>query len=327
MQDRETAARCLQLSAMVLILTGVDLAGGLQDASLAVEMARSLRDRLGLAWSLVNVAMAEGICDRFDAARTAYDEFLTVPGAAEHARLRTWAELAAAWVELIVGSPERALQHADLALALEGDWPSMTRFVLSCNRVHALALLGRTAAAVEEGLSVLQQARESDAPMAIPAIRMALAVARLMDDDLESAAAHARSLLEMPQTHTVALMREVLAQVALARGDSGEARQQARELAVIAQRSTSQRHRAVADYLAGCASISDGDHEQGRGRMHAALAVFTELGLERGAADALEELALLAAAADDVGRAARLAAVASVTRARLGCAPLPRSAR
>ena len=58
----ETRARCLQLSAMVLILTGVDLPAGLQNASMAVELMRSSGDRLGLAWALVNVAMAEGIC-------------------------------------------------------------------------------------------------------------------------------------------------------------------------------------------------------------------------------------------------------------------------
>jgi hypothetical protein len=76
-QDPETQARCLQMSGMVLILTGVDLAGGLASTSRAVELLRSSSDPLGLAWALVSVAMAESICDRFDAARTAYDEFLT----------------------------------------------------------------------------------------------------------------------------------------------------------------------------------------------------------------------------------------------------------
>ena len=51
-----------------------------------------------------------------------------MPRASEHVRLRTFAEVAAAWTEVIAGSPERALEHADLALALEGDWPSMTHF-------------------------------------------------------------------------------------------------------------------------------------------------------------------------------------------------------
>jgi len=90
----------------------------LRRADQAVELMRSSGDTLGMAWALVNVTMAEGICDRFDAARAAYAEFLTVPSAAQHPRLRTWAELAAAWTELIVGSPAHALEHARLGLEL-----------------------------------------------------------------------------------------------------------------------------------------------------------------------------------------------------------------
>lgn len=326
-EDSATRARCLQMSAMVLILTGVDLPGGLHNGRLAVELMRAAGDLSGLAWALVNVAMAEGICDRFDAARAAYDEFRAIPGASEHGRLRTWAELAAAWVELIAGSAERALQHADLALALDGDWPSMTHFVLTCNRVHALALLGRTEAAIDEGLRALTKARESGAPMAMPAIQMALAVAELMVGDLESAELRARPLLDMPQTHTVALIREVLAQIALARGDSHEARLQGREIAAVAERTGSQRHRALADYLNGCSAVLDGEHEHGRALVQAALAAYAELGLERGAADALEELALLAAVTCDCTRAARLAGAATAARERLSCASLPRSAQ
>jgi predicted ATPase/DNA-binding CsgD family transcriptional regulator len=324
--DRDVQARCLQMSGMVLILTGLDLPEGLRMAERAVELLRASGDRLGVAWALVNVAMAASITDRFDAARAAYEEFLTIPGASEQPRLRTWAELAAAWTELIVGSPERALRHADLALALEGDRPSMTRFVLICNRVHALALLGRPHGAVEEGLQALTAARQAGAPMAAPAIEMALAVAQLMDGELESAEARAGPLLDMPQTHTVALMREVLAQAALARGDGRAAQLHGRELGTLAQRTGSPRHRALADYLLGSAAIIDGEPDRGRELIQSSLAGYAELGLERGAADALEELGLLAAAAGDGVRAARLAAAASAARSGLGCAPLPRNA-
>jgi DNA-binding CsgD family transcriptional regulator len=48
-----------------------------------------------------------------------------------------------------------------------------------------------------------------------------------------------------------------------------------------------------------------------------------EFGLEREAADLLDELALLAGDAGEVARAARLAAAASAARVRLTCAPLP----
>lgn len=319
-------ARCLQMSAMVLILTGADLAGGLQSADRAVELMRSSGDTLGMAWALVNVTMAEGICDRFDAARAAYEEFLTVPSAAQHPRLRTWAELAAAWTELIVGSPARALEHARLGLALEGDYPSMTHFTLEAFHVHALALAGRAEEAVTDGRRALDAARESGAMMAVPGTEMALAIAELMAGELDSAEDRARRLLDMPQVHTVALMRETLAQIALTRGDAAEAARQAEQLKALADQSASPRHRAMADFVWGTAAVLDGDLERGRDLVQSALAVYADLGLERCAADALETLALIAAITGDGTRAARLAASAHETRTRLGCTPVPANA-
>jgi predicted ATPase/DNA-binding CsgD family transcriptional regulator len=324
--DPDILARCLQMSAMVLILTGADLALGLSSAERAVDLMRSSGDTLGMAWALVNIAMAEGICDHFDAARTAYDEFLTVPSAAQHPRLRTWAELAAAWTELIVGSPERALEHARLGLALEGDYPSMTQFILTGFTVHALALAGRTEESLSEGGRALGRAQESGAGMATPAIEMALTVAELMAGKLDAADDRARRLLDMPQVHTVALMRETLGQIALARDDTDEAARHADELATLAQQSKSPRHQAVADLVRGTGAILDGDLERGRDLVQRTLSACAELGLERGAADALDALALIAARTGDTARAARLAAASNAARSRLGCAPLPASA-
>jgi predicted ATPase/DNA-binding CsgD family transcriptional regulator len=324
--DSQILARCLQMSAMVLILTGADLAEGLRGANRAVELMRSSGDGLGMAWALVNVTMAEGICDRFDAARTAYDEFLTVPSAAQHPRLRTWAELAATWTELMVGSPERALDHARLGLALEGDYPSMTHFTLEGFTVHALALAGGADQAVAAGRRALDAAQKSGAVMAVPGTEMALAIAELMAGDLDSAEDRARRLLEMPQVHTVALMRETLAQIALTRGDTKEAERHADELIALAEQGGSLRHRAVADILKGTGAVLDGDLEHGRDLVQRALAIYADLGLERGAADALEALALIAAGTHDGARSARLAAVAHETRKRVGCAVLAGSA-
>jgi predicted ATPase/DNA-binding CsgD family transcriptional regulator len=322
LDDLETGARCLQMSGMVLILTGLDLREGLQSANRAVELLRSFGDPLGLAWALANVAMAAGVCDQFDAVHAAYDEFLTIPSASQHDRLRTWAELAAAWAEVLVGSPEQALAHADLALSLEGDWPSMTHFIGACHRVHALALLGRTDDALAEGAQTLARAEASGAVMAIPSIELALVMTELMLGDIDAADGRARGLLEMPQMHTVALMREVLARIALARGNAREADTQGRELAAVAERTDSARHRALANFVIGCAAVLGGEPDRGRDLLQAALATHAELGLERGAADVLEELALLAASAGDGARAARLAAAAASTRTRLSCAPL-----
>jgi predicted ATPase/DNA-binding CsgD family transcriptional regulator len=319
----EIEARCLLMSSLVLIQAGPDLEGGLRSAERAVELLRSSGDALGLAWALVNLAMADAISDRFDAARTAYEEFRTIPGASEHVRLRIWAEHVAAWTEALVGSAERALVHADLALALEGDWPSMTYFQIVCQRLHALARLGRASEALAEGIVAMERAQESGALMAIPTIELAFVIAELMHADYDAAEARARRLLDVPQLHTVAFMREALGRIALARGDAREAEIQSEELEALAVRAGSARLRALAQFVAGSAAAVDGRAEQARDKLQGALAIYAELGLEGGAAEVLDELALLAAGANEETRAGRLAACAAATRAELGCAPLP----
>ncbi len=322
-EDADTQARCLQLAGLVLILTGVDLEGGFSSTTRAVELLRSSGDSLGLAWALANVAYAAAVCDRFDATRTAYEEFLRVPGAPEHVRLRTWAEQAMAWAEVLVGSPEEALLHADVALELEGDWPSMTHFQGVSHRIHALARLGRTDQALEEGRRAMTVAFSSGALHAVPGIELGLAMAELMHGDLEGAEVRARGLVEkVPQMHTVVLMREVLGLIALARGDGREAEAQGRELEAMAQKTTSARHRALAEFMLGCAAMLEGNTDRARHLLQSALVVYAELGLERGATEVLDELALMAADGGDVKRAARLAAAAAAARARLHCVPM-----
>lgn len=318
LDDARTEARCLQMAGMTLIVTGLDPRRGLWCANRAVELLRAFDDPLGLAWALANVAMAAGVCDGFDAVPSAYEEFLTIPGAAEHPRLRTWAELAAAWSELIVGSPARALAHAELALVLEGDRTSMTWFIATCHRVHALALLGRADDGVTEGRMALGRANESGALMAVPAIELALAVAEFMQGDLDAAAVRATVLLEMPQVHTLVLMRELLGRIALSRYDPGEATVQGRELSALAEPNGNRRTHALAQLILGSAAVLEGQHDRGRNCLEKALAISAELGLKREAADALEELGMLAVGAGDTARGARLAGAASAVRKGLG---------
>jgi predicted ATPase/DNA-binding CsgD family transcriptional regulator len=322
-EDAGERSTCLMFSSMVLIQTGLDLGEGLRNAERAVELQRSTEDPLGLAFALVNLAVAAMLCERFDLLATAYDEFMTVPRAREHARLRTWAEQAAAWAQVSCGSPERALEHADLGIALEGESPSMTHFQVLGFRIHALARLGRTDQALQEGADAMRRAQESGAMQAIPAIELAQAVAELMHGDTDAAEIRARRLLEMPHLHTLALAREVLARIALTRGDASEAETHARELEAIAERSGSPRHRALAEYIGGRAAIEAQETDRGRNLLHIALESYGELELEREAADVLDELALITAQVGEGPRAVRLAAAATAARARLGCAPWP----
>jgi predicted ATPase len=170
-EDTDSQALCLQLSGMVLILTGRDVKEGLRSTTKAVELLRASRDRLGLAWALVNVAFAAGVTEQFEQARAAYDEFMSIPGAPEHVRLRTWAEQAMAWTEVIVGSPSKALSHAELSLELEGERPSMTYFQGVCHRLHALARMGRADEAVAEARRMMSWAAESKAMHAVTSMR------------------------------------------------------------------------------------------------------------------------------------------------------------
>ena len=316
----DVQARCLLMSALVLTQTGLDLEQGRRNAHRAVELARECGDSLGLAWGLANLAMVEATCDRFDAATAAYDEFVTITDESRHPRMRTWAELGAAWTEVIAGSPKRGLAHADLALALEGDWPSMTHFQGAGFRIHALALMGRADDALGEGARELGWAQETGALQAIPALELALVVTELVRGDLAAAEPRARGLLKVPQLHTHALIREVLGRIGLARGDPGEAEAQARELEAIAERTGSGRHRALAQFITGCAAVLAGETDRGRDLLQATLATDAELGLEREAAEVLDALASLAADAGDKARAARLAGAASAERGRLGLA-------
>ena len=322
--DPSVKAACLLFSSMVLIQTGVDLRGGLASAERAVELAEQhADDQLGLAWALVTLAVAAMLCERFQALGEAYEAFLAIPAACEHRTLRAWAEQTVAWAQVSVGSPERALVHIERASAMEGDWPSMTYFQILGFRIHALARLGRTEEAIATGEHALQHARESGALQSVPAIELALATAELLHGALDSAADRAHGLLGMPHLHTLVLARETLARIALACNQPTEAQRHAHELEAIAERSGSMRHQALAEYIRGRVAAQTGEIDKGRDLLHAALASCAELGLEREAADVLDELALLAAHTGDLERCARLAAASVATRARLSCAPPP----
>jgi DNA-binding CsgD family transcriptional regulator len=130
----------------------------------------------------------------------------------------------------------------------------------------------------------------------------------------------------MPQLHTASLMHEVLATVALLRGDSLGTRAQAGEIENIAVVTQSSRLHALSDFLRGCAALADDELEQARDNLQAALVADSDLGLERSAVDVLEALALLAARAGDLVRTARLSAAASTAREQLCAAPLQTTA-
>ncbi len=320
--DAEIEGRCLQMASMVQILSGSDFAAGLASAHRAALLLRAAGDELGLAMALATIAQAEGLCERFDGVRSAYEDFLRTE-ASEHPRLRTWAELAIAWAELITGSPSQALGHAELALALEGDWPSMTHFVAMGHRLHALALLGRADQALQEGAQAMERARAARVGMAGPTITMALAIAHAAAGNLDSAEPLAIDLLEMPQLHTSVVMSELLVRIALDRGEHVQAAERLVAVEALAETTGSTRLRARCEHLGGRLAALTGDVKRARTLLQAALARQADGGEERAVAETLEELALVTALGTEPGRRPRLAGAAMRARAEIGCPPPP----
>lgn len=318
-RDADAEAECLLLSSTVLIQTGADLEEGFRCAERAVELERSSGRPLPLAYALVNLSISAGLCERFDLALSAYEELLAIRPACDHPRLRTWAEQAAAWAQVSVGSPRRALRHADRALALEGQGPTMTHFQALGFRIQALARLGETDQALRGGAEAMRRAEGSGALVAVPAIEVALMVTELHSADFDGARERAHRLLEMPHLHTLALARETLARVALAGGDLAQANAESRELEAIAERSGGARQTAIAKLLMGSATVRAGEIESGRNLLHDALQACAELSFERDAVEALEELALAEAGSGAPERSARLAGAAATARSRLDC--------
>ena len=323
LRDTEAEATGLLFCSTALIQTGADLAEGFRCAERAVALERSAGRRLALAYALVNLSIAAGLCERFDLVPDAYEEFLAIRPACDHPRLRTWAEQAAAWSEICVGSARKALKHADRALELEGDRPTMTHFQALGFRIQALARLGESGQACREGAAAMEQAEESGALVAVPAIEVALMVAELLAANPDAAQERARRLLAMPHLHTQALARETLARAALERGDVAEVEAECRELEAIAERCGSVRLTALNRRLTGSAAVRAGEIDRGRELLHLALQACAEQGLQRDAAETLEELALTAAQTGELERSARLAAAAASAFDRLDCAPAP----
>jgi predicted ATPase/DNA-binding CsgD family transcriptional regulator len=322
-RDADAEAACLLFCSTVLIQTGADLDEGFRCAERAAELERSSGRPLGLAYALVNLSISAGLCERFDLALATYEEFLAIRPVCDHPRLRTWAEQAAAWAQVSVGSPRRALQHADRALTLEGRRPTMTHFQALGFRIQALARLGETDQALREGAEAIKRAEESGALVAVPAIEVALMIAELQSANFDGARERAHRLLAMPHLHTLALARETLARVALSRGDLSQANAESRELEAIAKRSGGARQAAIAQRFMGSAAVRAGEIERGRDLLHDALQTCAELSFERDAAETLEELALAEARSGALERPARLAGAAAATWARLECAPPP----
>jgi predicted ATPase/DNA-binding CsgD family transcriptional regulator len=283
----------------------------------AVEILREEGDTHGLAFALANLALSEGMRDRFDAVRERCEEFVAVPGE-KPSWLLPWIENALAWADISQGRAASALEHCDRALRLEQARVTLPYYIATAHRLQAMALSGEARQAHEQALAMLDRTRRAGLAIAAAALERSVASTELALGELDGAQARAERGLESPHHYTAAEWRETLTRIALARGDAQAANAHAAALRAFGQSTGSARKVALADWAHGAAALLDGELPEAHGRLHAALSGQAEEGLLPEAIDTLETLGELALAGDHATRGARLIGAAQSARRELG---------
>ncbi len=285
--------------------------------SQAVQILRADGDRHGLALALANLALTEGMRDRFDAVRETCEEFVALPGE-KPPWLLPWIENALAWADISQGKPRSALDHCERALQHEAGRATLPYYIATAHKLQAMAMVGEARQAHAEGLAALEAAGRAELATAAAALERSVAGAELALGELDEAQARAERGLEHPHHYTAAEWRDTLARIALARDDTLAAHEHAAALRAFGQSTGSPRKIALADWAHGAAALLDGKLAEAHQRLHAALSQQTEQGLMPEAIDTLEALAALAFTAKHPIRATRLLGSAQSTRQALG---------
>jgi predicted ATPase/DNA-binding CsgD family transcriptional regulator len=283
----------------------------------AVEILRADGDTHGLAFALANLALSEGMRDRFDAVRERCEEFVALAGE-KPSWLLPWVENALAWADISQGHPCSALEHCERALRLEATRVTLPYYIATAHRLQAMVLSGEARQAHEQGLAMLDRTRRAGLAIAAAAIERSVAGAELAIGALDEAQARAERGLESPHHYTAAEWRDTLMRIALARGDAQIAHEHATALRAFGQSTGSARKIALADWAHGAAALLDGEPAEANERLHAALSRQAEPGLTSDAIDSLETLGELALASDHATRGTRLIGAARSARRALG---------
>ncbi len=313
----------LAMQTMNLVLATVDPAAAARSGARAAELLHDSGTDHDLAHALLTQAVAEALRDcfgTFDSLRAELDGLRSVRG---DDWLLVMTELHAAWARIVQGRPRAALAEARRAGGrVEGE--RSTRAALAtAHELHARALQGEAGWALGDGLHALAAARAADAEVAALSLEVAVAFAQLALGQFDAVESAARRSLEAPALHAVIFWREVLARIALERGQPAEAAGHAAAIRTVAGHSGSPRAAALADQVDGCCALARGELDEATELLHAALLVQSRAGCDRDAAECLEALGRLAGAAGDDRRAVRLIAAADAGRRELGIVRVP----
>jgi predicted ATPase/DNA-binding CsgD family transcriptional regulator len=292
----------------------VDPRASAQLGQQSVELLRRAGDRHDLALAVAQLAMTEALRDRFDAVRSACDEFTSLTNGQPPSWLAVWLEIALAWADLAQGNLRSSLAHSERGLMLEGARPSLGHYVALSHKIHAMTLVGDAAGASAIGTNALEQAEREGLDVAVAAIESVVDLADVALGDLDAARARVSERLSHGHFAGAANSHELLARLDLAQGHSGALREHAAALRASGSHTGSMRRLAIASWADGVAAILDEEFGDAGNHLQEALAIQIEHGLQPDAIDTLEALAELQIVAGRAEFGARLLGGAQAAR-------------
>jgi DNA-binding NarL/FixJ family response regulator len=286
----------------------------------AAELARAAGDQVALCDALGSLAISHFFHDDPGAMRGPLEETLEVAEAIGYEDDIRWCLWCLAQTALSAGDLASARAHGERALAMTPGQDQLSRY-------HAIGVLclidaemGAAGAARDRAEAHLEQSRRERLLLGTGALMHALSAAALAAGDLDRAARWATSLYEQESEICAVAWRaqEILLTVALARGDSAQAKIHLEKLLAAAKPLNNQRAQAIADLGLARALLLEGDDKRAESVTHDALKVLTDNGWRPWVIDALDVLADIALSRRQYELAVRLTAASHQQRSNLG---------
>jgi predicted ATPase/DNA-binding CsgD family transcriptional regulator len=321
----DTRSQALALAHLGALVILSDPSAGDPMLMRAIELARTAGDNVALCDSLASLAISYFCQDDPGAMRGPLEKALRVAEAIGFEDAIRWCLWCLAHTAFSAGDLAGARAQGERALAMMPGQDQLSRYCA----VEVLSLLdasmGAADAARERAEANLDQSRQERLRLGTGVLMHALGVAALAAGDLDRAAQWATSLHE--QESEVCYLawhaQEILVAVALATGDSAQAKIHVEMLLAAAEPLRNRRARAVGHLGLARALLLEGDDERAESVAHDALKVLMDNGWRPGVADALDVLAEVALFTGQHERAVRLIAAAEKERAALGLVAFP----
>ena len=318
----DTRSQAVALSRLGALVILGDSAVGDPMLMRASELARAAGDQVALCDSLGSLAISYFCQDDPRAMRGPLEETLRVAEGIGYEDDIRWCLWCLAHTAFSAGDLTGARTHGERALAM---MPGQDRLSRYC-AVEVVCLVdasrGATDAARERAEADLEQSRQERLRLGTGVLMHALGVAALAAGDLDQAAQWATSLYEQESEvrYLAWHAQEILVAVALARGDSAQAKIGVDRILAAAEPLRNRRAQAIAHLLLARALLLDGDDQRAESIAHDALKVLADRGWRPAVIDALDVMAEIALFKRQYERAVRLGAAARMQRSVLGLA-------